>query len=88
MPVMFRRAAYELCELMAAGAFIALLVLLAGEEIGRAAASVPAAAIQPVTAVSKPVHTDVNIDSQDAVLTTRRKAAAREIERQWHEPRD
>jgi ATP-dependent protease ClpP protease subunit len=82
MPVSVGRATYELCVSIAASAIIALLVLLGGDGIGRVATSAPTVILHPPAHVVEPMDSD--IDPQDAVLATRRKAASREIERQWH----
>src|SRR5688500_18408363 len=66
----------------AAGA-MALMVLVGGTMIGGPSTSalvvVPGAIAQTV----KPGLADAELDDADAVVATRRKAAAREIERQW-----
>ena len=77
------RIGTELAVSLAAAAVMAAMVLVAGAGLTEVAPiSMSAQALQPRAGELWPVAIDV--DDSDAVVVTRRKAAAREIERQWH----
>jgi hypothetical protein len=77
------RIGTELAVSLAAAAVMAAMVLVAGAGLTEVAPiSMSAPALQPRAGELWPVAIDV--DDSDAVVVTRRKAAAREIERQWH----
>jgi hypothetical protein len=68
----------DLLTMAAAGALIGLMVLVAGRYMAEPVV-VPAAILLHDSGEALPKH-----DEPDWVVETRRRAAAREIERQWH----
>ena len=77
------RIGTELAVSLAAAAVMAAMVLVAGAGLTEVAPiSMSAPALQPRAGELWPV--DIDVDDSDAVVVTRRKVAAREIERQWH----
>jgi len=79
------RTGTELAVSLAAAAVMAAMVLVAGAgltEVAPISISMSAPALQPRAGEPWPVA--IEVEDSDAVVVTRRKAAAREIERQWH----
>jgi hypothetical protein len=73
-----RSLTVELLVSVVASGTMVMMVLVGGEGAGGlATASMIVPAPEPRTVESE-------IDDSDAVVATRRKAAAREVERQWH----